>query len=135
MYSYDRQTKTAATMDAHSKWRDIVDKHEAAEHKEMEALLKEMAKYLKSVGLDLDVGKSYLGKEYHGSDGVRRAGELVVSERAENNILVERPEMIAKWVAEATDMHGSARRIGTGPGKRQVDDLPIGIWAVDISEY
>lgn len=133
-YDYDR-AKTAATMDVHAKWRAIVDKHAEAERREMQALLKDMVKYLKSNGLDLDINRSYLSKVEHGSDGMRLSGELIVSERAENVLKIERPDMLAKWVAEATELHGGARKIGEGPAKRQADDLPVGVWAVDVSQY
>jgi hypothetical protein len=132
-YSYDRQ-KTAAKLDVHSKWRDVVDKHAEAEQKDFEALLKDTAKYLKSEGLDLDLKRSWLGKRYSGSDGVRRTGELYVSERPENTIEANE-RSIVRWVEAATDMHGSARKVGEGPAKRQVDDKPVGVWVVDVGEY
>ena len=59
MYDYDRRSKTAAKMDLHSKWRDIVDKHRKAEAKDMERLLKSCVAPLKKVGLDLNLQKSF----------------------------------------------------------------------------
>lgn len=132
MYSYDRR-KIAAQMDVPAKWHDIVTRHAAAEAREMEDLLHEMARYLKSEGLVLDVGRSYLGKEFHGSDGFRREGQLVVSEAKENTIKGSK-EQIEKWVRAATELHGSAKKIGDGPALRQVDDEPVGVWQIDISE-
>ena len=129
MYSYDRR-KTAASMDAHAKWRDIIRKHEKAEREELDALVKEMAKYLKSEGLELDVRKSYLEKDYHGSDGYRLTGALIVSESKENNVKVTDPQWIRKWVEAATGLYGFVMKTGEGPALRQVDDLPVGVWEV-----
>ena len=123
MYSYDR-SKTAAPMDFHAKWSEIVTKHAQAERHDFDQLLQEAVKYLRSVGYDLDVGKSYLGKEYHGSDGVRMSGELHITERAENAAKGERPEQVQKWIKEALMLHGSARK---GSGEYA--------WVVDISSY
>lgn len=133
-YSYDRR-KVAVQLDVHDKWRDIVDKHAKEEQKDFEDLLKDMVKYLKSEGLDLDVKRSSLGKYYAGSDGVRMTGELVVSERPENTIEAN-AKSIQKWVQAATGLWGGGvRRIGEGPAKRQVDDKPVGVWTIDVGSY
>lgn len=122
VYSYDRR-KTAATMDFHAKWDEIVMKHAQAERHDFDQLLQETVKYLRSVGYDLDLSKSYLGKEYHGSDGIRMSGELYVTERAENTVKHERPEGVAKWIKEALQLHTSPRK---GSGEYA--------WVIDISE-
>lgn len=121
-YSYDR-TKTAARMDLYSEWRSIVDEHERAEQRDFEALLKELVKYLFSVGYDLDLRKSWLGKYYHGSDGVRMEGNLHVTERPENTVKHEDPRKVVEWVERATGI--------TGSGKRNSD----GSFDIDISSY
>lgn len=133
-YSYDRR-KVAAKLDVHDKWRDIVDKHAKEEAQDFQDLLKEMVKYLKSEGLDLDLKRSHLGKYHAGSDGVRMSGELVVSERQENNIEAN-AKSVQQWVEAATGLWGGGvRKIGEGPGKRQVDDKPVGVWTIDVGSY
>lgn len=117
-----RFQKDAAEMDVQQEWEDIVRKHAKAEQDDMDALLKKMVPYLKSVGYDLDVSKSYLGKEMHGSDGNRRRGALVITERKENTVKMESPAKVAQWVASATGLHGSAKRIDGDT------------WLVDIDE-
>lgn len=135
MYSYDRQ-KTAAKLDVYSKWRDIVDKHDAAERKEMDALLQDMVRYLRSEGLELDVKRSHIGKYYHGSDGVRMEGTLVVAEAWNNVAQALKPDWIRKWVEAATGLYGGTpQKIGEGPKLRQVDDQPVVVWQIDISAY
>lgn len=128
-YSYDRR-KTAATLDVHDKWRDIVQKHEAAEQKDFQALLHELVPYLKSVGYDLDVSKSEIGKFYHGSDGVRRSGTLVITEREENTVKAEKPEQVKKWFEEATGLYGHPTKMG----EKQTPRGTVYTWAVDITE-
>ncbi len=131
MHDYDRR-KTAATLDVHSKWQDIVEKHEHAEQHDFAVLLKELVPYFKSVGYDLDVSKSHIGKENHGSDGWRRSGTLVITEREENNVKAERPDQVKQWVTEATGLHAPY------PTKMGEKDTPRGkvfTWAVDIGEY
>jgi len=117
-----RFQKSAAEMDVHAEWADIIRKHAKAEQDDMDALLKKMVPYLKSVGYDLDVSKSYLGKEQHGSDGNRRRGALVITERAENAAKADSPQKVVRWVASATGLHGSAKRIDGDT------------WLVDIDE-
>jgi hypothetical protein len=109
MYSYDRR-KTAAKMEVFDQWRDIVERHEKAEQREFKLLLHELVPYFKSNGLDLDVGKSFIGKEWHGSDGWRITGQFVVSERAENTVKSETPESVKGWVEEATGMYCHPRK-------------------------
>ncbi len=115
--------KTAAHLDVHKKWREIVQKHDEAEKKEFQALLHELVNYLKSVGYDLNVNQSYIGKENHGSDGYRLYGQLMIKEREENVSKAERPEQVSSWVQMATGLSGSAKPLGGGT------------WAVDISDY
>lgn len=115
MYSYDRtQTKTAAKLDVFDKFRDIVKKHEEAEAKELQALVKSLVNYLKSVGYDLDVSKSWLDKARRGSDGYQLTGQLLITEREENNVkFADLPKLdsVARWVEEATGLHGSPRKV------------------------
>lgn len=120
-YTYFRKPKTAATMDFWSKWREIVRKHEKEEERDFDGLLKESVNYLKSVGYDLDLSKSYLGKRYHGSDGVRIVGSLWITERPENQVKAERPDKVEMWVEEALQMRGSAQNRG------------LYTWEVDIT--
>jgi hypothetical protein len=122
VYSYDRQ-KTAAKLDVHSKWQDIVMKHEAAESHDFKALVHELVPYLKSNGYDLDVSKSHISKEWHGSDGWRLSGMLTITERAENVAKARNASDVADWVNEATGISGSARHVGGDT------------WVVDISSY
>lgn len=122
-------------MDVDAKWAAIVRKHAEAERREMQDLLEEMARYLGSQGLILDLKRSYLGKDDHASDGARMSGELTVMEDPQNNIKAETEDMIRKWVQEGTGLYGSVRKLSEGPQKRQVDDLPVGHWTVDISSY
>lgn len=133
MYSYDRR-KTAAKLDVYSNWLDIVNKHEASERREMQDLLESLVRYLRSEGLELDVKRSHIGKEYHGSDGARLSGQLVVAEARENVVQASKPEQIRKWVEDATGLYGYPKKIGEGPTLRQVDDQPVGVWLVDISQ-
>lgn len=132
MYSYDR---TAAQMSFFGEWQDIVEKHRREQSQEFEKLLQEAAKYLRSVGLVLNVKESWLGVRHNSSDGPRMEGTLVVSEAPENTVKVDKPAMIGKWIEEALNTNGYARRTSDGPAKRQVDDLPVGNWIVDISDY
>jgi hypothetical protein len=123
MYSYDRN-KTAAKLDVHHKWHAIVEKHETAERKDFQDLLRELVPYFKSVGYDLDVANSYIGKEWHGSDGWRRMGQIVLTERAENTVKATKPEQVRMWVEEATGMIGF-------PAKGRAEHT----WVVDIGQY
>lgn len=132
MYSYDRRVRTATKLDVHDKWRDIVQKHEGAEQHEFKQLLHELVNYFHSVGMDLDVSKSFIGKEWHGSDGWRRSGQFMITEREENVTKSQRPEQIEMWVTEATGLHGSAKKISEKPTKW---GGPAGTWLVDIGEY
>lgn len=135
MYDYDRlRTKRAAQIDLHSKWRAIVSEHYHAERKDMEHLLASLEPYLKSVGLDLDVKRSYLAKKDAGSDGTRLDGELWVTEREENNTLSPNADSVAKWVAEAVDIRGSARLVTKGPAVNRNGEK-LGTYVVDISAY
>jgi hypothetical protein len=115
--------KTAAHLDVYKKWREIVQKHDEAEKKELQALLHELVNYLKSVGYDLNVNRSHIGKANHGSDGARLYGQLVVKERDENVSKAQRPEQVSSWVQMATGLSGSAHPLGDGE------------WSVDISDY
>lgn len=117
-----RFQKSAASIDAHGEWRDIITKHAKAEQADMDDLVKKLVPYLRSVGYDLEVAKSYLGKEEHGSDGFRRRGALIITEREENTAKASSPQKVAMWVEQATGMHGSARHIDGDT------------WLVDIDE-
>lgn len=130
--SYDRRPKMAAKIDLYDKWRDVVDRHDAAERKEMQALLKEAVPYLRSNGLDLDLKRSYLSKYYSGSDGVRMEGVIYVTEREENSMPVLGAEMLERWVEAAIDLRGTARKIGEGKPSR-VHNQPVGVWQVDVT--
>jgi hypothetical protein len=130
MYGYDRR-KTAASMDVHQKWREIVQKHAAAERHDLQAVLHEMVNYLRSVGYDLDVSKSELDKQWHGSDGWRLVGQLMITEREENTVKAETPEQVRKWVEEATGLYGYPKKIG----EQQTPRGPISTWVVDIGDY
>lgn len=114
--------KKAAKMDLWREWKNIVEKHEDAEGRDMQALLKELVNYMRSVGYDLDVSKSHLGKEWHGSDRWRLSGQLVITEREENTVKGETPQQVAGWIEEATGIRGTARK------------LQGYTWMVDISE-
>lgn len=125
MYSYDRR-KTAAKMDLHDKWSDIVDKHRKAEAKDMEKLLKSCVAPLKAAGWDLDLKSSYLDKYSSGSDGNRLSGNLRLIQRG------ERPlgggggttrQHIESMLQNTLDVWSGA--------PREVSD---GTWDVDISE-
>lgn len=135
MHNYDRR-KTAAKLEVHEKWREIVEKHEAAERHDFQALLHELVNYFKSVGFDLDVSKSYIGKEWHGSDGWRREGTLTITERDENNVKSSKPEDVKKWVEEATGLYAYPKKISERPSKGGPHPgEPVGTWQVDIGEY
>ena len=123
MYDYDfRRPRIAAKLNLFGEWRAVVTKHEEAERQELQALLRKLVPYLGSVGYDLDLQKSYLSKDYHGSDGLRIEGFLYVTERPENNTKATKPEQVATWIEAATGMHGGARHL-------QGDS-----WVVDISD-
>jgi hypothetical protein len=135
-YSYNRRVRTAAKLDVHDKWSDIVRKHEAAEQQEFQHLLHELVNYFKSNGFDLDVSKSYIGKEWHGSDGWRRSGQLTITEREENNVKSKTPEQVKVWVEEATGLYGYPKKISEKPSRSGPHPgEPVGTWVVDIGEY
>jgi hypothetical protein len=129
MYSYDRR-KTAAKLDVFHVWHAIVEKHEAAERKEFAALLHELVNYFHSVGYDLDVGKSYIAKNWHGSDGWRMEGMFTIVEREENTVKATKPQQVEMWVEEATGLHGSAKKIA----EKDTPRGSIGTWQVDITQ-
>lgn len=135
MYSYDR-SKTAAKMDLHSEWRDIVDYNETKEHRDFQALLKKMVPYFKSVGYDLliDDRRTFISKEHHGSDGWRIAGQLVIRDREENVTQTVDPDRVSMWVDEAIDTRGRAVLDSRGPQKGRNGD-PLSTWVVDITAY
>src|SRR5262245_27833045 len=133
-YSRTRRVRTAATMDLHGEWRDIVSKHDHAERLEMETLLKKMVPYLGSVGFDLDLRKSYLAKRYSGSDGMRLDGALVVTEREENTTQSPDGQSVSKWLRSAIGIGGSARLVRSGPEKNRMGEK-VNTWEVDISEW
>lgn len=134
-YSYDRRTKVAVKLEVHDKWRAIVEKHAKAEEEDLKDLLRDLVKYMKSEGMDLDLKRSWLGKTYAGSDGIRRAGELYFSE-SPSNVVQANERTIQKWVEEATGMWGGfVRKVGEGPALRQVDDKPVNVWYIDVGEY
>lgn len=122
MTDYDRRTasrpKTAAKMDLHSKWRDIVDKHRIAESKEMERLLKSCAAPLKKAGFDLDMKKSYLDKYHSGSDGTRMEGALFISQRSSDDVWLTKGE-VEMLLRETLEVYGSAQ--GSSDGSWEVD--------------
>lgn len=129
MYSYDRRNKTAAKMDLYDKWRNIIEKHTEAEMIELQGVLKAAVGPLRSVGLDLDLRLSSIGKYYHGSDGVRLEGYLFVKERDENTFKIfeeysgsEAAQKVSARLNEALGFHGTPEHKGNG------------IWEVDITE-
>jgi hypothetical protein len=130
-YSYDRR-KTAASFDLYEEWREITDKHEKAQQQEYTALLKKAGMYLKSVGYDMDEHRSYISKQYAGSDGTRLAGQLMITEREENNTVARNGQAVARWVADALGVHGSAQLIKTLPETNRSGE-PLKIWLVDIT--
>jgi hypothetical protein len=138
MHDYDRSrtatTRTAAKMDLHAAWRAIVDKHQSQENQELFRLLQKTTDYLHSVGMDLIIDKSYLGKYYHGSDGVRMEGSLTVREREENTTSSPDPRSAARWVEMALDVHGSARLVSEGPDFNRLGEK-IKTWQIDITSY
>jgi hypothetical protein len=123
MYSYNR-TKTAAKINLHNVWKGIVDKYQAKEENEFQELTRELVLYLRSVGYELDWKQSWIGKEWHGSDGWRMSGILYLTESPENTVKAETAQQVEKWVTEATGQWGSASK-GKLPGE----------WRVDIGEY
>lgn len=128
------KVKTAAKLDVYDKWQDIVQKHEAAERKDLAALVHELVPYFKSNGYDLDVSKSYLAKRWHGSDGWRIEGMFTITERDENNVKATKPEQVKKWVEEATGLYGTARKLSEQPSKSGPHPgEPVGTWQVEIS--
>lgn len=130
MYSYDR---TAASTDLRNEWREIVDKHDDAMHKDFEGLLKKAVPYLKSVGYDLDLNRSYLGVEARGSDGKRMAGMLTITEREENTVQARDAQVVKRWMDAALGISGFPRKIGEGPEKGRSGE-PLATWVVDIDE-
>lgn len=119
-------------MEVHEKWREIVDKHAEAERKDMNALVKELVPYLKSVGFDLDPNKSYLSKRDHGSDGWRLEGVFTMTERDENTTRSTDPKQVREWVEEATGMYGYPKKIGEKNTGHPVG--PVGVWQVEFDE-
>lgn len=132
-YSYNRQ-KTAAKMDFFQEWKDIVDKNEEAVYKDFDALLKKAVPYLRSVGYDLILNKSYLARRHRGSDGWGIEGTLVIKEREENNVQSPNTDSVKKWINEALDLSSSVRKLQEGPDKDRYGD-PLVTWEVDISSY
>ncbi len=115
----------AASMDFHEEWRKVVDEHRKAQDRDFEALLEKAVPYLRSVGYDLDVKRSYLEVEQRGSDGPRLAGMLMLTEREENNVRHDDPKnasKVAEWVSQALGVGGRARHMGSFS------------WAVDLGE-
>ncbi len=135
MYTYDRR-KVAATMNLHGKWRAITEKHRSAEFKDLQNLLEEAGKYLKSVGLELVVKESYISKEDHGSDGERLSGSLTVIDSPENSFATDTADKVKDRIEEALGIHSYPKLIPGRQGKpRQADDQPTTAWYVDISDY
>jgi len=134
MYDYARaaRSKTAASMDLHEEWRQIVDSHASAESRELFRLLQKTTDYLHSVGMDLVTDKSYISKRYHGSDGYRLEGQLVVKERDENTTSSPDARSAARWVEIAIGVHGSARLLKEGPEVNRSGEK-VKTWLVDIS--
>jgi hypothetical protein len=130
MYSYDR---TAATTDLRSDWLDAVQKHDRALNEDLKDVLKKAVPYLKSVGYDLDLKRSYLSVEEHGSDGKRMSGALTVTEREENNVQAKDAQAVKQWVASALGIYGFPRKISEGPEKGR-DGTPLATWLVEIDE-
>lgn len=135
MYDYDRaaRPKTAAHMDLHEAWHKIVDHHASAENRELFRLLQQTEDYLHSVGMTLVTGKSYLGKEYHGSDGLRLSGYLTVQELEENTTSSRDAQNAEKWVQTALGVHGSATLLKEGPEVNRSGEK-VKTWGIDISE-
>lgn len=135
MYDYERQhqTKTAAKMDLHGEWSDIVERHRSEESKAMFRLLQKTTDYLGSVGFDLDIDKSFLDKELRASDGPRMSGHLRITEREENTTSSPDARSAEKWVQSALGVHGSAHLVKEGPEKNRMGQ-PIKTWVVDLGE-
>ena len=131
MYNYDHRT-AHAKLDLFQEWHDIVDEHREAMFRDFKGLLNKLVPYLRSVGYDLDVAKSYLDVQWRSSDGPRIDGMLVVEERDENTVYATNPEQVVKWVALATDMTGRARKIAELPGRWPGQKR--GVWQVEIGE-
>lgn len=119
MTDYDRRSKTAAKMDLHDKWRDIVDKHRKAEAKDMERLLKSCVAPLKQAGFDLDMQKSYLDKYYAGSDGTRMEGMLYIEQRGGD--VWKSQDEVEEMLRDTLEVHSQLS--GYGPS-----------WEVDLTE-
>lgn len=132
MHDYDFRGRVAAKLDVYDAWGDIVRKHDRETADELEALLRKLVPYLRSVGYDLDVSKSYLDKYYSGSDGVRMSGALHVTERDENTTYATESRRVEQWVAEATGLSGSAKKVGELPGRWE-NQGKRGVWLVDVT--
>lgn len=135
MYDYDRAatTKTAAHLDLHEAWHHIVDHHASAENQELFKLLQKTEDYLHSVGMTLVTNKSYLGKEYHGSDGLRMSGYLTVQELEENTTSSPNARSAEKWLQTALGIYGSAKLLKEGPEVNR-SGQKVKTWGIDISE-
>lgn len=120
MTDYDRRSKTAAKIDLHDKWRDIVDKHRVAEAKDMERLLKSCAAPLKKAGFDLDMRKSYLDKYHSGSDGTRMEGMLYIEQRGGDDVWKSLEE-VQLMLTDTLEVYSQLS--GYGPS-----------WEVDLTE-
>ncbi len=130
MYSYDR---TAASTELRNKWKDAVEKHKKALSDDLEDVLKSAVPYLKSVGYDLDLKRSGLSVEQHGSDGDRMSGMLTITEREENSVQAMDAQGVKHWVAEALGIYGFPRKVSEGPEKGR-NGQPLATWVVDIDE-
>jgi hypothetical protein len=120
-------------MDLRKGWMDIIQKHDKALREDLEDLLKKAVPYLKSVGYDLDLKRSYLEVRRGGSDGPRMSGALVITEREENTVQAPNAESIKRWMVEALDLHGFPQKVSEGPQKGR-DGQPLTTWVVDIDE-
>lgn len=81
--NYDRRpTRTAAAkIDLFENWSAIVQKVRQIKYDAFTKLLQKLVAPLRSVGYDLDMGRSSLDVRIHGSDGSRMEGYLSLKTR------------------------------------------------------
>ena len=127
--TYDRR-KTAATIGLNRKWSQITDRLKKSESKAYDNLLKELVPYLKSVGYELDLQRSYIGRKDKGSDGWWMDGMLYVTSRDDTMVKeiefgpVEGAKRVKDWIKDA---------IGFAPSS--VKHVGGNTWVADIGSY